>query len=291
MALYSVLWFQMIWRVGNLSLETGKRTLIMGVLNVTPDSFSDGGKFLDLDAAVARGKRMLAEGADIVDVGGESSRPGATPVPEEEELRRVVPVIARLCSEAGPVVSVDTTKARVAREAIAAGARIINDISAFRADGGMAGLAAETGAGVVLMHMRGTPADMQRDPRYDDVVGEVAEFLRERGSAAVRAGIAAERIVYDPGIGFGKNVEHNLEIVRRLPELRALGRPLLVGPSRKSFIGKVLGDLPVEERLEGTAAAVALAVAGGAAIIRVHDVREMVRVARVSDAVCRARSA
>lgn len=264
----------------------GVRTLVMGILNVTPDSFSDGGKFPNADAAVQHGRRLMAEGADIVDVGGESSRPGAAPVPEDEELRRVIPVVEKLAREAGAVVSVDTCKARVAEEAVAAGAAIINDISALRSDPRMAEVAARTGAGVVLMHMKGTPKDMQENPAYGDVVGEIAAFLAGRGEAARRAGVSGEAIAYDPGIGFGKTPAHNLELVRRLAEFRGLGGPILVGPSRKSFIGAVL-DLPAAGRLEGTAAVVALAVAGGADVVRVHDVREMVRVAKVADAIVR----
>lgn len=273
------------WKCRTRTLETGGRTLVMGILNVTPDSFSDGGRFLDADAAVRHGLAMLAEGADLLDVGGESTRPGSEAVPMDEELRRVVPVVARLVKEAGAVVSVDTSKARVAEEAVAAGAEIVNDVSALRADARMGEVVARAGAGVVLMHMQGTPRDMQRAPAYADVAAEIAAFLRARGQAAYQAGVLDEAIVYDPGIGFGKTAAHNLEILRRLPELAVLGRPLLVGPSRKSFIGKVLGDLPPEERLEGTAAAVALAIVGGASIVRVHDVKAMSRVARVADAI------
>jgi len=276
-----------VWRVRNREIAVGTRTLVMGILNVTPDSFSDGGRFRDLEAAVAHGKRMIADGADLIDVGGESSRPGSCPVPVEEELSRVIPVVDRLVKEAGAVVSIDTTKARVAAEAVAAGAVVVNDISALRFDPRMADVVAHTKAGIVLMHMQGDPKTMQADPRYGDVVGEIAAFLRDRGAAAMKAGVRAEGIVYDPGIGFGKTVDHNLEILRRLPEFASLDRPILVGPSRKAFIGKVLGDLPAADRLEGTAAAVALAVAGGAAIVRVHDVMEMVRVARMAEAVAR----
>ena len=278
----------MIWRARNREIAVGGRTLVMGIVNVTPDSFSDGGKFADADAAVAHGKALLAEGADLLDVGGESSRPGSEPVPVEEELRRVVPVVDRLVKATGAVVSVDTTNARVAAEAIAAGALIVNDISALRFDPRMADVVAHTKAGVVLMHMLGEPKTMQADPRYGDVVAEIAAFLRDRCEFAVQAGIRLDGVVLDPGIGFGKTLDHNLEILRRLPELSGLGRPLLVGPSRKAFIGKVLGDLPATERLEGTAAAVALAIHGGAAIVRVHDVRAMVRVARVADAIGKA---
>lgn len=274
----------MIWRVRNKSIELGAKTLIMGILNVTPDSFSDAGQFLDEDDAVARGKQMLADGADILDIGGESSRPGSAPVSEEEELRRVIPVIDRLKDQTGALISVDTTKSRVAIEAMDAGACIINDISAMRFDAGMPGVAARMEAGVVLMHMKGTPADMQKKPVYKDLLAEVAEFLSGRGKAARDAGVPEEAIVYDPGIGFGKTVQHNLNLLNRLGELKeVLRRPILSGPSRKSFIGAVL-DLPVEERLEGTAAAVALSIVRGASIVRVHDVREMARVVKMTDA-------
>jgi dihydropteroate synthase len=277
----------MIWRVRDSEIALGGRTLVMGILNVTPDSFSDGGQLRDCEAAVTRAKEMLAEGADIVDVGGESSRPGAEAVPVEEELRRVIPVLERLHGETGALISIDTTKSAVARKAIAAGASIINDISALRFDEGMAGLAAETKVGVVLMHMQGTPRDMQKDPKYGDVVKDISEFLTARRTAAVGSGVRDEALVFDPGIGFGKTYENNLEIMARLKEFRALGRPLLVGPSRKAFIGKALGDLPPEDRGEGTAAVVALAIGEGADIVRVHDVKAMRRVALVADAVAR----
>jgi len=261
----------------------------MGILNVTPDSFSDGGRYLDPDAAVARAKEMAAEGADIIDIGGESTRPGAEPVGADEELRRVLPVIERLGGDCPPV-SIDTSKAAVARAALAAGASIVNDVTALRGDREMAAVVAESGAGLVLMHMRGEPRTMQKNPRYDDVVGEIGAFFEERLDFARRAGIAPEQIVLDPGIGFGKTLSHNLEILRRLGEFLRLGRPVLVGPSRKSFIGHILGT-PVEQRLEGTAAAVAAAVLGRASVVRVHDVKEMRRVALVAEAIREGRSA
>jgi dihydropteroate synthase len=270
------------------ALETGASTLIMGILNVTPDSFSDGGRFFDPGAAVAHGKKMAEEGADIIDVGGESTRPGSDPVPEEQEIARVVPVVARLARETAAIISVDTTKARVAEEAVAAGAAIINDVSALGFDPRMAQVASSAGAGVVLMHMLGRPKDMQGNPVYSDLIGEISVFLAGACRAAVRAGVREDAIVCDPGIGFGKTAAHNLEILRRLGDFGALGRPILVGPSRKSFIGTTLGGLPADERLEGTAAAVALAIAGGAAIVRVHDVMAMKRVARLADAVLNA---
>ena len=259
----------------------------MGILNVTPDSFTDGGRHFDPEAAVERARTLVAEGADLIDVGGESTRPGAEPVDAEEEMRRVLPVIERLGDPAAaPLVSVDTSKAAVARAALEAGAHVVNDVTALRGDPDMAGVVAERGAGLVLMHMQGTPRTMQRRPTYEDVIGDVAAFFEARRRHARRAGIADEQIVFDPGIGFGKTVGHNLELLRRLGEFARLGRPILVGPSRKSFIGTVL-DLPVEERLEGTAAAVAAAVLAGAAIVRVHDVRAMRRVARLAEAIRR----
>lgn len=262
------------WR----ELNPDGRVLIMGILNVTPDSFSDGGRFLSPDAAVERALAMEKEGADIIDVGGESSRPGAEPVPVEEELRRVLPVLERLRGKLRIPISIDTTKAEVAEAALRAGASIVNDISALRFDPAMAPLVAKFGAGLVLMHMLGTPKTMQQAPHYEDVVTEVRDFLAERAQYAQSQGIPREAIAVDPGIGFGKTVEHNLELLRRLPELVELGFPVLVGPSRKSFIGAILG-LGVEERLEGTLAACAVAVVRGADILRVHDVKEVRRAA------------
>ncbi|MBC7092546.1 dihydropteroate synthase [Candidatus Bipolaricaulota bacterium] len=256
-------------RWGEWDLEG--RVLVVGVVNVTPDSFSDGGRFFDPDAAAAHALRLAKEGADLVDIGGESSRPGAEPVPAEEELRRVLPVIERLRGRLGVPMSVDTTKAAVAEAALQAGAQIVNDISALRADPGMARVVAGHGALVVLMHMQGTPRTMQLAPHYQDVVREVRSFLAERIEAAAAVGIDRDLVAVDPGIGFGKTVEHNLDLLRRLDELGELGRPILVGPSRKSFLGAVLG-LPVAERLEATLAACAVAVARGADMVRVHDV-------------------
>jgi dihydropteroate synthase len=260
------------------------RPLVMGVLNVTPDSFSDGGLYLDPGAAVKHALELADEGADVIDIGAESSRPGAEPVPEEEELRRLIPVVREVCRRLMIPVSVDTTKAAVARAAIEAGAAIINDISALRADPAMLGVAAESGVGLVLMHMQGTPQTMQQAPRYGDVVAEVREFLRERMEAALRAGIAAEQILLDPGFGFGKNLDHNLVLLDRLEAFHSLGRPLLVGVSRKAFIGGVLGR-KTGDRLMGTAAAVAAAVLRGARMVRVHDVRAMKDVVMVIDAI------
>lgn len=268
----------------------------MGVLNVTPDSFSDGGKFLDLDRAVAHAREMAQAGADIIDIGGESTRPGARPVGVEEELQRIVLVIEQLVGGAPggralPVISVDTTKAVVAERALAAGARIVNDISALRNDDRMVEVVRDAGAGVVLMHMQGSPQTMQQNPRYGDALAEVRGFLAERIAFAVANGVEKSEIAVDPGIGFGKTVEHNLQLLARLEELGSLGCPVMVGTSRKSFIGKVLaprgaGELrEANERLWGTAATVAWAVTHGARIVRVHDVAEMTDVVRMIEAL------
>jgi dihydropteroate synthase len=266
------------------SKTLGERTLVMGVLNVTPDSFSDGGRFLDQATAVEHGLRLFEEGADIVDVGGESTRPGASPVAAEEERRRVVPVVEALRRQGAGLISIDTTKAEVARAAIAAGADLINDISGLGFDAGMAPLAAELQVPLVVMHLRGSFETVHRQPSYRDVMGEVQAELRRTLRRAADAGVAVSNIIVDPGIGFAKDAGHSLEVLARLGELHSLGRPVLVGPSRKSFIGKTL-DLPVEARIWGTAAAVAAAVLGGAHIVRVHDVLEMVQVIRVCDAL------
>jgi len=271
-------------KVGKTEMNFGERTYVMGVLNVTPDSFSDGGKFLDEEGAVSRGIKMVEDGADIIDIGGESTRPGAKRVGAEEELKRVVPVVEKLAAKIDKPISVDTYKSEVARRALDAGAALVNDISALRMDDDMAPLLAERDAPVILMHMRGTPQNMQENPTYKSVMGEIISFLRERLQLARSKGIKMENILVDPGIGFGKTVQHNLEILRKLVELKSLGCPVVVGTSRKSFIGHTL-DLPVEERLEGTAATVALSAANGANIVRVHDVKEMVRVVRMTDAI------
>ena len=255
---------------------------LMGVVNVTPDSFSDGGRYLDAEAAVAHGEKLLKDGAEILDVGGESTRPGAVEVDEAEELRRVEPVVAALAGRA--TVSIDTSKLAVAEAAIDAGASIVNDVTALRQDPEMAALCAERGVGVVLMHMPGNPRTMQDDPTYEDVVDEIKAFLAERIEAAVAAGIEEERIWLDPGIGFGKTVEHNLELLRRIAELRDLGRPLVIGASRKSFIGKIDGS-GVDDRLGGSIASSVLAAAEGADVLRVHDVAETAEAMRVAAAV------
>jgi dihydropteroate synthase len=254
----------------------------MGVLNVTPDSFSDGGAFRSTDEAFRHGVQLARDGADIVDVGGESSRPGSVPVPVEVELRRVIPVIERLSRETDAAISIDTTKSDVARAAVDAGATMVNDISAGTADPAMLPYVARAGVAYVAMHMRGTPRTMQEAPTYSDVVLEVTRFLIDRALTAKREGIS--QVIIDPGIGFGKTLEHNIRIIRDIPVLVSTGYPVLVGPSRKSFIGMIL-DVPVEERLEGTAAAVAACIFAGAHLVRVHDVRAMKRVAAVCDAL------
>ena len=254
----------------------------MGVVNVTPDSFSDGGEFLAKDAAVAHCRRLLDEGADILDVGGESTRPGAEPVEPGEELRRVLPVV-EAAAGMGARVSIDTAKADVARAAIGAGARIVNDVSALRFDPHLAAVVAEAGTECCLMHMLGEPRTMQLDPRYDDVVSDVKAFLEERMAFAVAEGIAEERIWLDPGIGFGKTLDHNLELLRRLDEIVAIGRPVVIGTSRKSFLGKLTGR-DEKERLPGTIATNVLALERGAEIFRVHDVAEARDALRVAAA-------
>jgi dihydropteroate synthase len=256
----------------------------MGILNVTPDSFSDGGRFRDPEAAVERGLALAADGADIVDIGGESTRPGADPVPAADEIARVIPVVDGLRRQSQVLISVDTTKAAVARRALDAGADIINDISALRFDPELAGVVAAARAGLILMHMKGTPRTMQAAPFYEDLLAEVRGFLDSRLREAVAAGIAAEAVLVDPGIGFGKRPEHNLTLINRLDAFADLGRPLVLGPSRKSFIGKIL-NAPPQERLEGTIAAAVLGVVRGAHILRVHDVREVGRAVRVAEAI------
>jgi len=253
-----------------------RRPLVMGVVNVTPDSFSDGGLYLDTDAAVAHGEELVRDGAAIVDVGGESTRPGAEEVPEGEELERVVPVVERLAVDDHITVSIDTRKAAVAEQALQAGARIVNDVSAFRHDAAIAGLVAGAGATCCLMHMLGDdPRTMQDAPVYDDVVSDVKAFLEERLAFAVAEGVSEERVWLDPGIGFGKTLEHNLELLRRLDEIVAIGRPVVIGTSRKSFLGKLTGREP-DQRTAGTLATLVIALERGATIFRVHDVPEAV---------------
>lgn len=280
---------QPVWQILGRRIEFGARALVMGVVNVTPDSFSDGGQFLDPERAVDHALRLVEDGADLLDLGAESTRPGALPVDEAEELARLIPVVTQVASRVAVPISVDTMKASVARAALAAGASIVNDVTALRGDPEMAAVVAQTGAGVVLMHMQGTPRTMQADPSYKDVVREVGEFFDARLAVAEQAGIAKTQIALDPGIGFGKLQEHNVALLTHLPALTARRCPVLVGVSRKAFLGKIL-DRPVGERLWGTAAAVALAAARGAAIVRVHDVKAMLDVVKVVAALSAARN-
>jgi dihydropteroate synthase len=279
----------MIWRCGQRRFDLAERPLVMGIVNVTPDSFSDGGRFLDARAAIAHGLKLADDGADILDIGGESTRPGAEPVSVDEELRRVTPVIEGLAGRTRAAISIDTMKAEVARAALAAGAEIVNDVTALRGDPQMVRAVAESGAGVVLMHMLGESRTMQADPRYEDVVGEIEAFLMEREAWAVERGVARDRIALDPGIGFGKTLEHNLEIFRRMEELAALGRPLAVGPSRKTFLRKLIetetGAAPAPDSAEverATLAAAVAAVMKGASVVRVHRAAECVIAIRIA---------
>jgi len=276
-----------VWRCRDEVFALGHRTLVMGIVNVTPDSFSDGAMFASAEDAVAHGARLVDEGADLVDVGGESTRPGSDPVDVDEELRRVVPVIEGIAkARPGTPVSVDTRKPEVAMVALDAGACVVNDVTAGR-DRRLLETVSRTGAGLVLMHMLGEPKTMQDDPRYDDVVAEVHEFLRERIEAAVFAGIPEERTCIDPGIGFGKTVDHNLALLRAVPALRLLGAAVMVGASRKGFIGTLTGVDDPASRLEGSLAVAVLAAAHGADLVRVHDVQATVRALKVADAIIR----
>lgn len=272
------------WSIGRRSIDLSGRPCVMGILNVTPDSFSDGNSFFSHEKAVARALEMEAEGADIIDIGGESTRPDAPPVSEEEELNRVIPVVRSLAGRLKAPISIDTYKASVAEAALAAGAEIVNDISGLTFDSRMAEVVASAGAGLVVMHTRGTPQEMQRNTAYGDIVAEVSAGLRSSLGLAERAGILPERIVIDPGIGFGKDMEGNLELIRRLGEFSALGRPILLAASRKNFIGKITGKEPAE-RLFGTAAVVAVAIVNGATLVRVHDVAAMRDVALMAGAL------
>lgn len=273
-----------IWRCGDSRLELGARTLIMGILNVTPDSFSDGGQYLGFENAIEHAAQMATDGADIIDVGGESTRPGADPISDEEEIQRVIPVVRALRERLSIPVSIDTYKSVVALQAIDAGASIINDISGLTFDSAMTKVVAERGAGIIIMHIKGTPRNMQKNPHYDDVMGEISLFLKRQIELAETAGVAREQMVIDPGIGFGKRLEDNFTILRELNRLQELALPILVGPSRKSFIGQTL-NLPPDERLEGTAAAVTASILGGAHIVRLHDVKQMKRVTTIADAI------
>lgn len=270
------------WQCGERVLKLGERTLVMGILNVTPDSFSDGGCYSNSDAAVDRALEMISEGAGIIDIGGESTRPGAESVGTVDEIKRTIPVISNIRAQSDIPISIDTMKAEVAREAVAAGANIINDVSAFEADPNMAGSAAETGAGIVLMHMKGSPKTMQARPEYQHVTDEVSTYLSERIDYAQKEGIAPNQIVIDPGIGFGKTLEHNLELMRGLSDLAA-NYPLLLGASRKSFIGQLLNKQNPNERLAGSLAAAAWSVLNGTHILRVHDVIDTCDVCTILD--------
>ena len=270
----------------NNGWSCGEETGIMGIINVTPDSFSDGGKYANVEATVMRAKQMVADGADIIDIGGESSRPGAEPITANEECRRVIPVVQALAEQSQIPISVDTYKAKVAHEALSAGACVINDITALHGDPNMCQIVADAQAGVILMHMQGVPATMQKAPTYQNVVAEVHAWLTEVASQAVDRGIDSSRIMIDPGIGFGKTFDHNLEILRHLMQFRGIGYPMLVGVSRKKFIGRIL-NLPVHQREEGTAATVAWSIINGANVVRVHDVARMKQVAQVINTICR----
>lgn len=275
------------WKLARRSLPCVERTLVMGVLNVTPDSFSDGGHFFSFDQAIAQAEQMISEGADMIDIGGESTRPGSEFVSEAEELRRVIPVIERLAPEASVPLSIDTTKAVVARAALQAGAEIVNDISGLRFDPTLAEEVANANAGLILMHSRGTPKDMQQLPPVADIMKEVIDGLRESVALAENQGVGRESIVIDPGIGFGKTVEQNLELIAKLDQIeRAFPDfPLMIGTSRKSFLGKLLDGAPAHERLHGTIASVVASVMNGAHIVRVHDVKATVEAIRVADAL------
>jgi len=272
---------------GAFSLEFSKKTSIMGILNITPDSFSDGGLFFDKSAAVKRAFQIEEEGADIIDIGGESTRPGSEPLPLEEELRRTIPVIETIAKELTIPISVDTYKAPVARRALDAGASMVNDISGLRFDPEMPGVVSEFKVPVVIMHIKGSPQNMQKNPVYEALIPEILDYLREGIAIAESAGVARDRIIIDPGIGFGKTFAQNLEIINHLNMFTLLEMPILIGPSRKAFIGRILEDAPAGERFEGTAAALAIAIINGANILRVHDVKEMRKAAKVADAVKR----
>jgi dihydropteroate synthase len=277
-------------RLPSRTLLLGKRTLIMGVLNVTPDSFSDGGKFLKPRTAIEHALEMERAGADIVDIGGESTQPGAEPLAVEEELERILPVVRTLCGKLKIPVSIDTQKAAVAQAAISAGAEMVNDVSALRFDKQLAQVVARSGAGIILMHMRGKPRTMQKGPFARDVMGDVILDLKEALRRAREVGIERTQILVDPGIGFGKNYRQNFEILARLLELARLGSPIVVGTSRKAFIGATLGNAPLDERGWGTAATVTASILGGAHIVRVHDVAEMAQVAKIADRIAAARN-
>ncbi len=271
-----------IYKFGSVEYDLRSRSFIMGILNVTPDSFSDGGKYLNRSIAVEHALQMIEDGADFIDVGGESTRPGSESVSVEEELNRVIPIIEELVNKTTIPISIDTTKSEVAEKALQCGAVIVNDISSFHFDNRMPSIVSKYNASVILMHTKDKPKTMQQNPEYKDLIPEIKSYLSEAIKISIENGI--EQIIIDPGIGFGKKLEHNIEIFKRLKEFQDFGFPVLVGPSRKSFIGTIL-DLPVAERLEGTAAAVAVSIMNGANIIRVHDVKEMKRVAKIVDSL------
>ena len=278
----------MLWQTKNRLFDLTSRGVVMGILNLTLDSFSDGGRFFDPELAVAHALKMEDEGAEIIDIGGESTRPGAAPVPEAEELARVVPVIERLVGRLQAVISIDTSKAAVAKAAVEAGAGIINDISALGGDPDMPRVAAESGAGVILMHMQGTPRTMQVAPHYDDVVAEVRDFFRQSAALALRSGIDPLRIAFDPGIGFGKTVDHNVMLLRHLKALRLPempDRPMVLGVSRKTFLGKLLDDMAFEQRFWPTVALTSLGRELGADVFRVHDVKANAEALRMTEAI------
>jgi dihydropteroate synthase len=274
---------KLVWR--NFSLDFSKKTYVMGILNVTPDSFFDGGLYFNKSIAIKRALQMVEDGADIIDIGGESTRPGSEPVSIEEDLKRTIPVIEALVKKIDIPISIDTYKSEVAKKALDAGASMVNDISGLRFDPLMANIVSQYEVPVVIMHIKGTPKDMQQNPVYEVLIPEILDYLMLCIKLALESGTSEDKIIIDPGIGFGKTFEHNLEIIYNLREFTSLGKPILIGLSRKAFIGKILGDVPPEERLEGTAAAVAISVINGANIVRVHDVREMVRVVKVADAI------
>lgn len=276
---------RLVWN--NFSLDFSQKTYILGILNITPDSFSEGGLHFDKSKAVDHALRMADEGADIIDIGGESTRPGSDPVTAEEEIGRIIPVIAVLAKKVNIPLSVDTYKAEVARRALGAGASIVNDISGMRFDPEMPEVVSEHKVPIVLMHIKGNPKVMQANPTYEALIPEIIDYLRVSIRLAVTVGIPEDRIIIDPGIGFGKTFGHNLEIINNLQEFTALEKPVLIGPSRKAFLGKILGGAPASERREATAAAVAISIMKGANMIRVHDVKEMVKVAKVADAIKR----
>jgi len=274
-----------LWKIGDKTVDLSKRGMIMGVLNVTPDSFSDGGEFFRTDTAVERGIQIAVEGAEIIDVGGESTRPGAEPISTKAELRRVIPVIEKLHNKTDILISIDTSKSEVAAAALDAGASIINDVTAGRGDAKMLSLAATRKAGLVLMHMQGEPRTMQKNPRYKDVVAEVADFFRQQYAGAIEWGVDPMRLAFDPGIGFGKTLEHNLSLLRDLERLRVHNRPLVAGVSRKSFLGKLIGSDEMRGRLASTVAFTSILYGRGANVLRVHDVKENVAALRITETV------